>query len=115
MTKKEAIKAIEEMYKNGTRAFSVVSMNAGDVVLCMTTDNDFLEKFYKLDTRQKNQYMSKFVDDMMDMFENSPDWGFRKLFLDTLKERARDGREMLSKEDWRTVRCIPNAKTRRIA
>lgn len=83
MTRDEAIKDIEKQYEAGVRGFMVESMDEEDID--MYCDDDIKERYQKMTDVQKEQFMSRLMDEFYGMLEEGRDYGFGRILMDTIE------------------------------
>lgn len=89
MTKDEAIKEIEEQSKHGIVGFQVLSVCDEDADEYLPTDLHAM--WEKWTPEEKATWLSDVADDIKDVLEQHPDWGFKNLFLKAIECRQNDG------------------------
>lgn len=91
MTSEEVVKQLFKDFKNESKdpvlGYWLVSMSVSDVEQYFP--DELKSRFDKLSYEKQKKFCSWLMDQMAEMFEESPEYGFRELFeatLDTLTE-----------------------------
>lgn len=82
MTAEEAIMEIKAQSSTGVRGFQVISMDEDD--LEVYGDDELKERFSKMTDRQKSRLLSLLMDEIYSTLEESGNYGFGRLFRDTM-------------------------------